>query len=98
MAPDWFTKHVGENIKKHRKQCGYSQTELGQLLNLSRVSVLNIEQGRHSPPIKTIFILCGIFKCSFYDILPKPKNINKKVKTKTIVTKKTVHVFQPVNL
>ncbi len=97
---DWFTETVGANIKKLRIANSYNQEQLGQLLELSRTSIINIESGRHLPPIKTIYILCAIFKCSYYDILPKPKpaKIHEQIKTKTIVKKKIVRILKPVAL
>ena len=86
-------KEVGNNIKKRRFAANYSQTQFGSLINLSRGSVVNIESGRHSPPIETIYIICCILKCTPNDLFPSVKNIELKsrIKTRTIVKKERIY-------
>lgn len=97
---DWFTEMVGDKIKAKRKEKGFTQDELGQLIGLTRTSVINIETGRHLPTIKTIYIICGLFNCSYYDLLPKakPRTIHEQLKTKTIITKKVIRILKPAKL
>lgn len=50
---------IGNVIKNKRIECGIRQEDVAQALKLTRVSVLNIEAGRHAPTLESIFILCA---------------------------------------
>lgn len=42
---------IGERIKKTRLEKGYSQKELGKLINVSKVSICGYESGTRTPTI-----------------------------------------------
>lgn len=44
---------IGERIKKERKRKGYTQEQLGAVLNVSKVSVCGYENGTRTPTIET---------------------------------------------
>jgi DNA-binding XRE family transcriptional regulator len=93
---EWFKKYVGGKIKELRKRQGYSQSQFGQMLDLSRVSVLNIEQGRHSPPLFTIYTICSILNCQPADIMPMVKQVNIKAKEVTVIKRIIKKEMKPI--
>jgi putative transcriptional regulator len=95
---NWFKKEVGQNIKALRMKAGYSQEQLAQLLDLSRVSVMNIERGRHTPPLSGIYTICCLFGCTWNDVMPEIKRVDMKTKTKVVIKKKLVKTFKPVKV
>lgn len=54
-----FYVKIGENIQFLRKQRGMKQQTLAELLDLSRVSVVNIEKGRQHVTIHTLWEICN---------------------------------------
>lgn len=46
-----FYQILGESIKKHRNLQKLTQEQLAFEINLTRTSVVNIEQGRQHPPL-----------------------------------------------
>lgn len=68
---------VGEKIRKLRESQGYTQSSLGDILNLSPSTIGMYEQGRRLPDIETLVRMCQIFNVSSDYILemtdnPKP--------------------------
>lgn len=45
---------LGKKIQKARKQIGYSQEELAEMLRISRTHMGHIEQGRKSPSLELL--------------------------------------------
>lgn len=48
-------KLLGKNISKHRKQKGYTQNSLCDLLNISREHLAKIETAKRNPSLDLIF-------------------------------------------
>lgn len=67
---DTFYTQVGERIKDARKRAGLSQEDLAALIGLSRVSVVNIEKGRQSPPIHLVLEISNALNVSPGDFFP----------------------------
>ena len=61
---------IGEAIRGIRKTKKTTQEELADSLNLSRASIVNIEQGRQSLTISNLYRICIALDCSLSDILP----------------------------
>lgn len=61
---------VGGNIKKARKGLGMSQSNLSAVINLSRTSVVNIEQGRQHPSLFLLWQISNALKVNISDLLP----------------------------
>lgn len=72
----WFYKNVGKSIKDKRNDCGNSQEELANALNISRVSMVNIENGKQRLPVHIINDICYLLKCSIADIVPSRSEYN----------------------
>ena len=45
---------IGENIKKIRRQCGYTQADLGKALGVSAVMISQWERGERNPKAENI--------------------------------------------
>ena len=54
---DWFYKAVGAKLKTARRSAGLTQSELGKRVDLSRVSVTNIERGAQHFPAHMLIVL-----------------------------------------
>ena len=53
-----------KNIRKFRKQKGYSQTELAKKLNYGYTAIANYEAGRNQPSIPDLMKIASIFDVS----------------------------------
>ncbi len=52
----------GARLKKLREEMGYSQEEMGKLINRTRVSYLKVEAGKSSPSADSIMDILGVLK------------------------------------
>lgn len=64
-----FEQFIGNRLKQARKSSGLTQNELCNKLGLSRVSICNIEAGKHGINITTLKKYCDIFNITSYDLL-----------------------------
>lgn len=62
MKSKKILKIIGGNIRKYRLRSDLTQEDLAKKLELTRVSVVNIESGRQAIPIYRIILLCAILK------------------------------------
>lgn len=63
MVQATFWMRVGERITYHRKRAGMTQDDLGELLGLSRSSVVNIEMGVQGIRLDRAMVIataCGV--------------------------------------
>lgn len=44
-----------------RKNCGFSQEDVGEALGMDRVSIGYIEQGKRAPRLQTLFALANLY-------------------------------------
>lgn len=44
-----------------RKNCGFSQEDVGEALGMDRVSIGYIEQGKRAPRLQTLFSLANLY-------------------------------------
>ncbi|MEE9431462.1 MAG: helix-turn-helix transcriptional regulator [Melioribacteraceae bacterium] len=67
-----FYKRIGQLIKKKRVATEplISQETLGRLIGLSRVSVVNIEQGKHRIHIHTLFDIANVLQEDVSEFFP----------------------------
>ena len=96
MNSEKIKKYVGAKIRQMRIDAGLDQEDISKLLKLHRVSILNIEQGRHGLKYESLLKLCELFNCTYNDILPPPQANKFLVEKKTINVKKTVNVIRIV--
>jgi putative transcriptional regulator len=55
-----------------RKQHNLTQNDVAKLLNISRKTISNIENGNNTD-LLTAYLLCEIFKCQIHDIFKLKK-------------------------
>lgn len=97
MKRESIAKYIGLKIKEYRESKKIKQEELGELLGLSRISILNMEAGKHRASVDTIFYLCGIFKCKVGDLFPPIKTVKIVFEEKEIKIKKKIRKIKVVN-
>lgn len=60
---------IANNVRKLRLQHGeMTQTELGELIGVTRQTVAAIEQQRYSPSLESAFRIARLFKLSVDDV------------------------------
>ena len=59
----------GEDIKKCRKDAGFSQKEIAKKLGVNQSSISDWENDISRPDLETIFELCKIFNVTIYELL-----------------------------
>lgn len=82
---------IGANIKKHRLTTGLSQTGLASRINLSRTSIVNIEQGRQHASVHLLWQIAESLQVKIHDLIPD------KVDTKATQTLDAQAVKAEVN-
>lgn len=63
------TKRIGENIRKYRKEKGYTQKEFAEKIGRAYGTVRRYEAGRIGPSIGSISIIANALEVSIIDIL-----------------------------
>ncbi|MGX7688064.1 helix-turn-helix domain-containing protein [Flectobacillus roseus] len=64
-------EQIGTRIKHFRKQKGFSQEELASLVNISRSSVVNIENFKQNPSLFLIYQIAQALEIPSYRLLPE---------------------------
>lgn len=67
---DKFYKQVGELIRDERIKRGRSQEDLAKYLDLTRMSVINLEKGRHRPSIYQLLLTAEYFDLEYAKLIP----------------------------
>lgn len=85
-----FYKYIGERIHDARVKMNYNQKGLADSVELTRVSIVNIEKGRQHPSIHLLWRIAKILKVSIHDLLP-PDGFGEKtnIDLKKLVDEKT---------
>ncbi|HUC79398.1 MAG TPA: helix-turn-helix transcriptional regulator [Flavisolibacter sp.] len=76
-----FYQQVGERISIARKDAGMKQDALASFLDLSRVSVVNIEKGRQHPSLYQIKEIARILNVSVESLIPDTAPTDSKSKS-----------------
>lgn len=80
--------YMGAKIKHLRKSAGFSQDEVAGILQLTRASICNLEKGRQSPSVDTVFRICAIYQVTPNDLFPPiPRVKFETVRTEVLVPK-----------
>lgn len=61
-------KLLGKNISKYRKQKGYTQNKLGDLLNMSREHIAKVETAKRNPSLDLIFEIAEMLEINESDL------------------------------
>ena len=75
---DGFYRELGENIKTERLKRNINQEELGDYLDLTRTSVINLEKGRHRPSVFQLLQIAEFFEIDYTLLIPDPKREKSK--------------------
>ena len=71
---------LAENLKKSRKNSGYSQEEVATKLSITRQSISKWENGHAYPDIISLKLLCDLYDISMDEIVKDDEVIQKKEK------------------
>lgn len=75
---------IGEKIKEQRIKKGWTQEQLGSLLNVSRSAISSWEVGRNYPDLETIISISDLFEIPLDNLLREDmevaQNMSKKIK------------------
>ncbi|MGF1666252.1 MAG: helix-turn-helix transcriptional regulator [Acidimicrobiia bacterium] len=55
-------------IRERRKQNGWSQQELAELVGVSRQTIISIEKGQYDPSLPLAFELAAVFRSTIEDL------------------------------
>lgn len=69
-------RRLGSTIKRLRLSAKKTQEELAREINISRASVVNIEQGRHRLQLHVLYDIAIVLGCELTDFLPAVKDLN----------------------
>lgn len=73
-SEDKYYRVIGERIAIRRKEIGMPQEDLAEAVNVTRVSISNIERGRQRTTIHTLYHIADVLKITIHDLLPKDIN------------------------
>lgn len=73
-------QNIAENIKKHRKKCGFTQAQMIEF-GFDVKNYQKLEYGKHQFSLHTVFRLSKAFECSIEDLINEPKIQKKKTKS-----------------
>jgi len=59
-----FYKLLGSKITSERNRFGITQEKLGEILGLSRVSIVNLEKGKQKPSVYQLYRIANKFNIS----------------------------------
>lgn len=87
-----LNQYIGAKIRALREAKGWSQEILGELIDMDRVSVTNMESGRHGLNAIKMFTACTVLNCTPNDLFPPIQKGQVKIieRTKNVVKKKKV--------
>ena len=87
---------IGNNIAKYRKKKGYTQKQLGELLDVNYKTISKWENGNVGPDITILPNLADVLGVSIEEILLGVKKKNKKRSTRIIISIMIACVFMAV--
>lgn len=70
LSINWIYEEMGRRIRDARKRTQRNQDEIAEILNISRASVVNIENGKQRPPLHVIYNIAEILGVSPHELLP----------------------------
>lgn len=60
---------LSNNLRYLRKKCGLTQSQMGEILNISRQAYSNYETSSRTPDLDTLLFLADFYKVSLDDIV-----------------------------
>ena len=70
---------IGERIAVARGHLELSQAKLALAVNVSRVSIVNIESGRQRPPVHVLWKIAAALKCEMVDFIPHRDELTARI-------------------
>ena len=67
---------IGQNIKNKRKEKGYTQVQLANLVNFSRSHLASIESDRYNPSLDTLTLIANALNVNVSDIIESSDESN----------------------
>lgn len=84
-------KAIAINFLKLRQRAGFTQQDIADILECTRVNVVRMEKGLNGFTATTIFKLCCIFDCNPNDLFPPiPKTRKTAIQTQKIILKSEI--------
>ena len=83
MKNEKFNKVITSKMMQIRKENNLTQSDLGQMLGITRTALINIEKGRQNLDLIKVYTLCCLFEIEPNQFFPEIKKIevlSKKVK------------------
>lgn len=59
---------MNNNIKDRRREAGWSQSDLADMLDVSRQTVIAIEKGKYDPSLPLAFKIARVFGTSIEEV------------------------------
>ncbi len=69
---------VGGNIKRLRKEHGFTQEHIAQFLGIDQTLVSKVENGQRSIGVSALEALCDLFFCSLDDLIGESASVSQK--------------------
>lgn len=60
--------NIGKKLRDARKSKGYTQEQVGEIIDLSNKQITDLENNRTNGSIKTIINLCNLYEISMDDL------------------------------
>jgi len=73
MNHDAIYRHIGQIIRRKRKQLDQKQKDLAPKLGISRASLANIETGRQKVLVHQLYLIAAALGMSPNELLPPPQ-------------------------
>jgi transcriptional regulator with XRE-family HTH domain len=89
-----LSEYIGDVIKRKREELGLRQEHLAEFLGFSRASIINLEKGRHSIQVNSLFDLSLLFKCKIDEFFPPAESVDFVIEKETVFVEKTKRVFK----
>ena len=75
---------LAKRMKELRMDRGLTQKELGEIINVTKVSICCYENSTRTPTLETLLDLANYFEVDLDYLLGRDKKVDSKEKTKTI--------------
>ncbi|MDE5833342.1 MAG: helix-turn-helix domain-containing protein [Desulfovibrio sp.] len=89
----YLNEAMSQVIVRLRKKAGYSQQKLAEISSITRVYLLQLEQGKFRPTLNSIFFLAkglDIPPEQFVELIEKERKKIEKSQPKTAESKETI--------
>lgn len=81
---DAFYIDLGLRIKTQRLALNFTQEALANELELTRASIINLENGRHKPSVYQIVLIAKYFNIDYTKLIPVPVELVVDKEKKTV--------------